>query len=168
MNVLRRDTPERSGAHTSRSRRRHRLLIGAIGIMSVVACSAGADRSVAAFCRTLHDEKERIRGQLDENIAAAEQSGDETLEVLLGLGAGVQALGELRVYFRKLADHAPEEIRVEAELVADEYEKQLDEATEALDNPLGALADGVMSSLTISGPMNTLNDFAVRECDETL
>lgn len=133
-------------------------------IASIVGCSESSDRSVDAFCSIIASEKARILEQFDQTASAGR--GDETLEVLAGLAASVQGLGELRTYTRKLAAVAPREIQVEADLMAESVAKQLDAASDAVSDPLGALVGGLMSGLEGSGPTSTVNAFAQENCGE--
>lgn len=155
-------------------RRSNRLLQGGGGVLLFVvlalttACSNGPGRSAEAFCDTLHSEKQRILSQFQDAQQAADATNDELASVLAGLGGSIQALGELRTYFHKLADHAPEEIRTEAEIVADAYDDQMDAAGNAAANPLGALASGLFGSMAISGQLDTMNQFALQNCGESI
>lgn len=137
---------------------------GAVAIagFSCVACVGGDERSVEAFCDTIESEQERILDQFDAAGGNAEVDSFESM--LAGLGASVQAIGELRTYFEKLAKVAPPEIQTEVEIVAREYDQMLDDVADAVDNPLGALVSGVMSSVEISGPVNTIDEYAVDNC----
>ena len=114
----------------------------------------------------MRSEKARILDQFNSTVAAGEDSGDEFLAVISGLGASIQALGELRTYFAKLSKEAPAEIQAEVEIVAESYEKQLDAASKAVSDPLAALSEGLMSGLTSSGQLNTVDSFARSNCGE--
>jgi hypothetical protein len=135
------------------------------GVLVVSACAGGNDeRSVEAFCSMIRSEKERILDQFETTSSAGD--GDEFAEVLAGLGASIQGIGELRTYTRKLADVAPEEIRVEAELMAESMDDQLDAAQGAASDPLGALASTLFAGLSGSGPTSAVDDFARANCGE--
>lgn len=144
------------------------LVAVAVAVVAPACSSGGSERSTASFCSTMRSEKQRIRGQLDDAAAAQEAAGDDFAMVLIGLGGSIQAIGELRTYFRKLAAVAPDEIRTEAEIVAESYDKQLDSAGDAVGDPLGGLGGLLMSSLTTSGQMNALDEFAFANCGEHL
>ena len=139
-------------------------IASALVVLSIAGCDGGSDRSVEAFCSTITSEKARILEQFDETSSMGQ--GDDGLEVLAGLAASIQGLGELRTYTRKRAAVAPDEIRVEAELMAETVAKQLDAASDAISDPLGALVGGFMSGLEGSGPTNTVNEFARENCGE--
>jgi hypothetical protein len=139
-------------------------LIAAISVTFFFVAACGAERSTEAFCETLSSEKQRILEQFE--VASQPKSGDQFLELIGGLGASVQALGELRTYFDKLADVAPEEIRSEAEILSDHFDKQFDDAEDVGSNPFGQLAGSLVGAMAVSGPMNTVQQFAMTHCEE--
>jgi hypothetical protein len=81
-----------------------------------IGCSGGPTRSTEAFCATLKDEKQRILSQLERN--GNPHTDDSFIDTFAGFGASVQAFGELRTYFNRLEEHAPDEIRPEMEIIA--------------------------------------------------
>lgn len=114
-------------------------------------------------------EKERITAQMDATASLG--GGDDTLNVLMGLGASMQGFGELRTYFRKLAETAPDEIRTEAEVVADSYEDQYAQAMDIQTNPLGIAAQFLsllLQGVGTSGQMQALSDYAQANCGENI
>ena len=137
-------------------------------VADAIGCSSGPERSAEAFCSTLRSEKERILGQLSDGQAAAEAQDDELVGMLTGLGASVQALGELRTYFGKLADVAPDEIRHEVEILEEEIGEQLDNAQNVADDPLGSLASAFVDSFSLSGQLSAVNDYAMDNCGESI
>jgi len=135
-----------------------------VGVLVGSACTGDGERSVEAFCSMIKSEKERILDQFDASSSAGD--GDEFGEVLAGLGASIQGIGELRTYTRKLAAVAPDEIRVEAELMAESMDDQLDAAQDGLSDPLGALGSSLFAGLAGSGPTSAVDDFAWANCGE--
>jgi hypothetical protein len=133
------------------------LLLGGCG---------GPMRSAAAFCSTLHSEKQRILAEF--NASANSGSSDQLVQVLSGLGASLQALGELRTYFHKLSDVAPDEIKDDAEIVAKDWDQQVADAANQAAHPLSALAGALINGATMSGQLNTLNQFALSHCHESI
>lgn len=144
--------------------------LSAFAVVTVVpsGCRGESQRSTEAFCTTMRSEKARILDQFNSNVATGENSGDESVAVISGLGASLQALGELRTYFAKLSKVAPAEIQTEVEIVADSVEQQLDAASKAVSDPLGALTEGLMSGMTSSGQLNTVDSFARANCGESI
>lgn len=149
-----------------KSRTSRRVSSVAVVMTMLIAASCGTARSPEAFCDTLRSEKERILSQLESRQDAAASSGDPLLEMFVLTGATFEAFGELRTYTRKLAEVAPEEIRVEAELVAEGVSAQLDAQTTAASDPLGALFSGLVGGLSYAGPLNSLNSYALNTCGE--
>ena len=101
-----------------------KLVAAAIAVMAVVAGVvvvviqvSKPTRSVEAFCSTMNSEQERILAEFDANNGDGHI--DDFSEAMAGMLASVQALGELQVYFQKLAEVAPPEIQTETQLVAD-------------------------------------------------
>jgi hypothetical protein len=143
-------------------RRRWLAALLPVALCAVVLAGCGDGRSEEAFCSTLHSEKERILDQLQGTAAAADASGDDFAKALMGLGASVQAIGELRTYFEKLAKVAPAEIQTEAEIVAD----KMSELTDAPELSLQGVASRMVGAMAISGQLNTLHRYAMQHCGE--
>lgn len=137
-----------------------------VGAALLVGGCGGQTRSVAAFCSTLHSEKQRILAEF--NSTAHSVSSDQLVQALSGLGASLQALGELRTYFHKLSDVAPDEIKAEAEIVAKDWDQQVADAANEAAHPLSALAGALINGATTSGQLNTLNQFALNNCHESI
>ncbi len=148
-----------------------RVGLASLGMAILVAvipagCGEESHRSAEAFCATMRSEQARILDQLNSTVSAGKNSGDEFLAAISGVGASIQALGELRTYFAKLSKVAPAEIQTEVEIVADSYEKQLDAASKVVSDPLAALSQAFMGGLTSSGQLNTVDSFARENCGE--
>src|SRR5947209_5783098 len=113
------------------SLRRRRLGTASLAIITAafvfVGCG-GQTRSPEAFCSALHSEKQRILAEFNATSHAG--SNDQLARLLLGLGASLQALGELRTYFHKLADVAPDEIKDDAQIVANDWDRQVSSASD--------------------------------------
>lgn len=150
------------------SRRAGVATVAALLVVGTVGCSSSPERSTEAFCSTMKSEQARILAQFNATVDAGKASNDGMTQALMGLGASIQALGELRTYFHKLSDVAPEEIRTEAEIVAQGYDDQLKAAKDAVSDPLGALASTLFEGMMMSGQLDTLNQFAVRECGQSI
>ena len=152
--------------------RRERLVGLALALtLAGTGVSCGSDppaRSQAAFCSTLHSEKQRILREVNAGLDTATANHDQLLHALGGLGVSIQALGEVRVYFRRLADVAPKEIQTPMALVRDDYENQFQHISELANNPLGALLANLFMAMASSGPATTVNSYAVQHCGESL
>lgn len=124
-----------------------------------------SERSAASFCRVLRSEKTRILQQFN---ATSRVGAGTSVSALAGLGASLQAIGELRTYFHKLAKVAPSEIETEADIVAKQYDQLLDSMSNISSNPLAGLAGSLLSSVSISGQLNSLDTFARKNCGESI
>lgn len=113
--------------------------------------SSGSD-----FCDTLVSEQERIlQGLSDAEVEAdaLEAQGQSGLAVLNSLGSISVAIGELRVYFERLAAVGPPEIEDDLWTVVHAYE--------AADESLGA---GLLAALDAGPALDRVNGYAVAEC----
>lgn len=139
------------------------LLVMAVmlGVTGVACSDDGSERSVEAFCSTMRSEKKRILTQLESTSGS---SSDDLAGVLAGLGASVQAIGELRTYFRKLERVAPSEIQTEVEIVSQAMDDQLKAAEDAIDNPIASLGSALLTGLTTSGQLQSVDDYARSNC----
>ena len=145
-----------------------RMGIGAVVLLTSLTACSGSQRTTAAFCSTMKSEQSRILAQFNSSKDAAAGQNDAFANALMGVGATVQALGELRTYFHKLSAVAPKEIEEETKLVADWYDDQVKSAKGAISNPLGSLASSALDGIMISGPMNTVNKFALQNCGQSV
>ena len=116
----------------------------------------------------MKSEQARILAQFNATVDAGNASSDGMVQALSGLGASIQALGELRTYLRKLAIVAPNEIRTDAEIVAQGYDDQLKAAKDALKDPLSAIASSLIDGMMMSGQLNRLNQFALDNCGQSI
>jgi hypothetical protein len=141
------------------------LAIAVLAAVSMTSCAGEDGRSVASFCAALQAEKDRITRRLDEMTRAREQADDASAP-LVDLTSSFAAVGELRTYFGRLAQHAPDEIRVQAETVAEEYDELVDSAPQVMTNPWGELAGDLITGMTVQGPMADMDEFAERSCGQ--
>lgn len=153
-----------TGGHPRVRRMATALTLALLSSLVLASCSSG--RSTEAFCDKLGSEQERISGQFEEVTDAARGSEDPLEGLLAGLGGSIQAMGELQTYFRELSAVAPEEIRIEMEQITEAFDEQMDAASGAASDPLGALAGSLFNSIAISGQVKTVNDFAVENCGQ--
>lgn len=134
-----------------------------LGVVSMVLAGCGSERSPEAFCGTMDKHKERYLAAMDsatESLESGTAGG-----ALAGLGGGLAAISDLQAMWEELADVAPEDIRVDVELIRDENQKQLDAAGENLDNPLGALGSAMMSGFKTYGAYQRVDEFTGTHCD---
>lgn len=132
-------------------------------VLSCVLAGCGAERSPAAFCGVMDKHKERYLVAMDASTQSLE-SGTAG-GALAGLGEGLAAISDLQAMWKELADVAPDEIRVDVEVIRDENQKQLDAAGGNLDNPLGAIGSAVMSGFKTFGAYQRVDEFTRTHCD---
>ena len=137
-----------------------------VGLLITGATGCGDDRSAEAFCDTMKSEKARILTGMQASEDAADANPDELAGMFGRLAGSLQGIGELRTYFAKLADVAPEEIRVDVEIVAESFNDQLDSAGDAVSDPVGGLSSGLLTALTTSGQLSSVDSFARENCGE--
>jgi hypothetical protein len=142
------------------------VAIVVLAALALATVGCGDDRSVESFCSTMRSEKERILGKLGNVKDAAAQSGDDFTAGLITLGGSLSVLGELRTYFAKLDAVAPEEIAQQVTIVRKAIDDQFDAAGDAVTDPLGGLASGLVSSLTSAGQLDDVNSWAISNCGE--
>jgi hypothetical protein len=117
-------------------------------------------RSAEAFCATMTSEQERILAQFQQNAGPGPTESDDFAEAFMTVFASVQALGELRTYFDKLAKVAPDEIQTEAEIIAE----KMDTILEGPDVSVEGVVKSMMLAIELSGPLDTLNAYALEHC----
>lgn len=110
----------------------------------------GQTRSVEAFCSTMDKHKERYLEQM-----TAAQGGD----LLGGMVTAVAAVGDLKLMWRELADVAPADIQMDAEVVRDAWERQEENAAGM--DWAAALATGLLNS----GSMSRVDEYVRVNCD---
>lgn len=146
-----------------------KLVAAAIAVMAVVAGVvvvviqvSKPTRSVEAFCSTMNSEQERILAEFDANNGDGHI--DDFSEAMAGMLASVQALGELQVYFQKLAEVAPPEIQTETQLVADKIGDQM----KIPDFSITGVGNQLIAAIMLSGPMDAVNRFALKNCGKSV
>lgn len=144
-------------------RRRDAVALAAIAAV-VAACGIGSGRSTAAYCDRAEDELDELEQKYRDRAADLEDA-DGLAGVVLALTTIVEAQGDIVLLFRKLADVAPEEIRVDVEAIAEELDEQADNAGDAVSDPLGTLAGGLLGALQVQGALTRVAEFTDDNCD---
>lgn len=138
------------------------ISIAATVTVFVVVRNEKPTRSAANFCKTMASEQKRILAQMKQTSEVGE--GDEFAKAMMGMVASVQALGELQVYFAKLAKVAPAEIETETQLVADKIGEQM----KVPDFSITGIGNSIINSIVLSGPLESVNSFALRHCGKSV
>lgn len=131
----------------------------AVLVASLVGACA-EDRSVEAFCETFDLHKERYLSAGNEAARQAEGGN-----VIGGAAGIISALGDLQIMWDELADVAPEDIRADVEAIRDANQEQMDSLSDTVDNPLGAIASGIVGGLLSSGSYSRVDAYIRDNCD---
>ncbi|WP_139142636.1 hypothetical protein [Humibacillus sp. DSM 29435] len=121
---------------------------------SLLLSGCGDGRSTDAFCTELKSGMGSIN-------ARYKQTGNDGVKAIGGL---VTNLGEFSSMLHKLDEVAPEEIKSDMTQSVKAWDSQVGTAQEAVKNPLGALAGGLMTGLMSSGSMSAVDKFASANC----
>lgn len=140
--------------------------LGASMIAALGGCSPG--RSVESFCGTYWKEKQAFEdkySKASDDIQAAGED-DPLLGLLGGASMMAQSIGDTVVLFEKLDKVAPEDIEPDVAAVRDNIKSQLDAASGAASDPLGALVGSLFMGLTAGGSWQRVSDYVVTNCGE--
>lgn len=139
----------------------HRLAAASLALLAVVGCGSG--RSVDAYCDTFYGVGQEFRQRLIDTQAEGDPVG--TLVQLLAVPR------DLAVFFGKLADVAPDEIRSDVETVRDLYQAQADglgdDAADLFGGPasaLGGIAGDLMSALAVAPALQRIDSWTTQQC----
>lgn len=132
----------------------------------LVGCAQ--ERTPEAFCAVMRSEKERIVAKIEDASDNAASNPDDFLALLGSLATVASSVGDLATYFKKLSEAAPPEIEVEMEQIASIYDERVSSMDDAFSNPLGALGGAFVDSFRLAGPTETVNDYALNNCNESL
>lgn len=133
----------------------------AIAAGSLASCSGDDPVSdTQAFCDTLQTESAELRNRYEAEIEAAVGDGD----LLTGALSLIAALGDVKPLLTRLAEVAPQEIRVDAERIAEQYVEPADISGD----PLTAVMTGIFQGAALQGSVERVDDFAARECGQPL
>ena len=139
-----------------------RSLAGALAVVVVAAgTGCGTERSVEAYCRVLDEQRRQYLEQYDPDQLEG-LSDDE--QALAGVGLAFGAMGDIPNIFDELSKVAPDEIQGDVEAVRDAFKDQLDAASGAAGDPLGAIVGSLFTGLTAMGPMTRVEQFTVQNC----
>lgn len=121
------------------------------------------------YCRVLRSEKKRILDQLNKRSGEADAQHSEFASAILKLGASVEALTELKTYFRRLAAVAPDKnIAIDLTTMADAYQKAEEDSVKSAGNPMKSLAVAALNSFVLRAPTQRVNDYTIANCGESI
>lgn len=137
-----------------------KIVSALVAVVLASGCSDG--RSVEAYCEVLESENQRIRDKYSDRFDGAGE--DPLADLVVGVASLLEAQGDIALLTERLAERAPEEVRLEHEAVAEFTREQADSAADAVTDPLGALAGAVVGSFTNSGNVRTVDRYASENC----
>lgn len=82
-----------------------------------------------------------------------------------GLIDGAAAIGDLSNMWTELSKVAPSEIKADTEAVAEYWQDQYESAAKGVDDPLGAIAGGLLGGFQAVGPLTRVDQFVRENCD---
>lgn len=134
-------------------------VVGTTLIVTLLATSAacsggGSDRSTERFC----DELQKSGDELDaQTVGAGDDLGSQVAMIFANIS-------DFNAMLHRLSDRAPEEIRSDMEVAVEAWDAQADAASQAVSDPLGALAGMLASGVLASSSLEAVDAFAQREC----
>jgi hypothetical protein len=147
----------REGRYMRRARLLAPLAAACVGVAAVVS-GCGDERSAEAYCRAFYAKAAPIRqSYVDQNKRIESDPFGSIVKLL-------QAPGDLESIFDSMVDHAPDEIKSDTVIVRDSFGQMQDTMGEAVSNPLGALGQGLVSSLSSGGAFERVNAYLTAHC----
>jgi hypothetical protein len=139
--------------------------LAAAALLAACGGDSGPTRSVSSFCSTLASEKEAYLSKYDTRADTIESSSlDDFSKAFASLGSAVEAMGDAVRIFDRLDRVAPDDIQPDVAAIRDSLQKQIDNAGDAVSNPLGALAGGLVSGLSTMGSWQRVEDYIETNC----
>lgn len=140
-----------------------RSRVAAALLVALIATAGCGTRGVDAYCDTFYGEGQEFRQRWIDTNAAGDPVG--TLVQLLAVPR------DLAVFFGKLADVAPEDIRSDVETIRDLYQAQADDlgddAADLFAGPasaLGGIAGDLMSGLAAAPALQRVDTWTTTHC----
>lgn len=122
---------------------------------STAATAAGATVGPRSeFCQEL----DAVRDESAASARAVSAAGEGTLEALI---LTVGAFGDIQVYVSRLGDVAPSAISADLEAIESSFDTDM---SAAVDNPLGAIARGLVQGLLTQNSFARVDEYATAEC----
>lgn len=152
----------------ARSDGRGVLLAGMLAAVALVA-GCGEERSARRFCEELDAGLARIDETLADRNERYEGTDDLGEQLLNAFGGVVELQEDVLALYRSLADAAPEEIRGDAERLAELYEEQMDVDLDlSATGVLTAIGEAVVDGTRTYEVLQRVDDYAVHECGTSL
>jgi hypothetical protein len=139
--------------------------VAGLAVVVLAAAGCGTTRGVDAYCETFYGEGQTFRQRFIDASADVEQDPFGSLGLLLA------APHDLAVFFGKLADVAPDDVRDDVETVRDTFQGQADRqpgnAGDMLGDPLGglgALAGELVAGMAAGPAMQRVDTWTTENC----
>jgi hypothetical protein len=122
----------------------------------VLASCSGSNRSAAAVCHVWDTQAVPLH-----NRYQSDATGKFSLQELADLIAVPQTLANL---MGNLAAVAPEPIETDFSELQHAFQNEVNNAGQAVTNPIGALSSGLVSGLESLGPYDRVNSYLSNNC----
>lgn len=152
----------RPGAH-------RRLVAAGLGFaLAATIGGCGSGRSPEKFCAVYREEKQAYLSRMnDANGTLNSASSGDTGALFGGLAQALSTVTDLPHMFDRLDKVAPEEIEPDVAAVRDYLQKSIDSAGDAVQNPGGALVNGLLGSFQVSNSFNRVGKYVQATCHES-
>jgi hypothetical protein len=152
-------SPTRRWPSGQRSKAFAAFVIGLGAMTGLTACGgSGGDRSAAAYCDAFYSGAAPLHAKMTQ--AAASSSSDP----LTGFATAISSIGDLESIFDRMDKHAPDEIESDTAQVRDSLKRLQENLGAGAQNPIGALASNVVTSLTSAGAFQRVGDYLQAHC----
>lgn len=114
------------------------------------------------------EEKQAYLSRMnDANGTLNSASSGDTGALFGGLAQALSTVTDLPHMFDRLDKVAPEEIEPDVAAVRDYLQKSIDSAGDAVQNPGGALVNGLLGSFQVSNSFNRVGKYVQATCHES-
>lgn len=135
------------------------VLLVAGSVVSLSACG-GPTRSVAAYCSFFYGRGSQLQQRWMHVGNGASQNP------IGALGSVFAAVPEAASFLHELSQRAPEEIAPDVETLATALHQFSEQAGSAGNDPLGALAGGLIDGIETGGAEQRVNEYTEHHCGE--
>ncbi len=126
------------------------------------ACGAG--RSPEAFCTTYQEQKQTFLDKYEKAERDLAKNDDAGAALFGSLAMTFEMFGDIVAIFEALDKVAPQDIEPDVATLRDFFQKQIDDAPDAVKNPAGAALGGLVSGLAVAGPWKRVGEYVTTHC----
>lgn len=150
-------TSTRDGRHLTSGLLTSIVTVGALCGTLLSGCSSSTStRSVAAYCTTFYQKGTQFRNQ----FLNADASNDP-LAAIVGL---ISAPAQLADFFGDLATVAPLSIEPQVAEIQAAFQREVNDATKDLTNPVGGVITGIASAIETGPAWDAVNNWTGTNC----